>query len=53
MNLNLTIETLWIGVGYDLLVSMLGKYNLLHLIGHDNCDAIDIKMDGPILNKKL
>ena len=43
--MNLTYETLWIGRGSGLLISMPEKLNLVWFDWSNNCGAIDVKMD--------
>ena len=49
-NLNLIYETLWIGIGYILLISVLEKSILFDQ--SNNSGAIDVKMDGAVLEEK-
>ena len=45
LNLNLIYETLWTG----LFISVLGKLSWLRLTSLILTSAIDVKMDGPVL----
>ena len=47
LNLNLIYKTLWTGERSGLLISMLGKLNQ-----SNNTGAIDVKMDGSVLEEK-
>ena len=47
LNLNLIYETLWTGARSGLLILMLGKLNW-----SDNTGAIDVKIDGSVLEEK-
>ena len=53
LNLNMTYETLWIGAGSGLLISMLEKTQLVSFDQPKNTGAIDVKMDGSVLEEKL
>ena len=59
MNLNLIYETLWIGTRSGLLISMLEKLNFnagkTQLVSFDRSNstgAMDVKMDGSVLEEK-
>ena len=52
LNLNLIYETPWTGTGSGLLISMLRKLNWFRLTQSNNTGAIDVKMDGSVLEKK-
>ena len=46
-------ETLWTRAGSGLLISMLEKLNWFCLLDwSNNTGAIDVKMDGPVLEQK-
>ena len=51
LSLNLICETLWIGAGSGLLISMLEKRNWFRVTGLITL-AIDVKMDGSVLEEK-
>ena len=44
---------MWTGAGSGLLISMLEKLNLFHLTSLNNAGAIDVKMDGSVLEEKI
>ena len=48
LNLNLIYKTLWTGAGGGLLISIREKLN-----NSNNTGAIDVKMDGSVLEKNL
>ena len=50
MNLNLIYETLWTGAGSGLLISTVEK--LVSFDQFNNTGAIDVKMDGSVLEEK-
>ena len=50
--LNLICETLWTGAGSCLLISMLEKTQLVSFDWSSNTGAIDVKMDGTVLEEK-
>ena len=52
LNLNLVYQTLQTGTGSDVLTSVLKKLNWFHLNGQITTGAIDVKMDGSVLEEK-
>ena len=50
--MNLTYGTQWTGAGSGLLISMLEKTQLVSFDRSQNTDAIDVKMDGSVLEDK-
>ena len=50
--LNLICETLWTGAGSGLLISVLEKTQLVSFDWSSNTGAIDVKMDGSVLEEK-
>ena len=50
---NLRYKTLWTGAGSSLLLLMLEKLLLVSFDSSNNTDAIDVKMDGSVLEEKL
>ena len=51
LKLNLIYETLWTEAESGLLISVLGKLNWFCLTGLIFTGAIDVKMDGPVLEE--
>ena len=45
-------KTLWTGAGSGLLISLLEKLKLVSFDQFNNTDAIDVKMDGSVLEEK-
>ena len=45
-------KTLWTGAGSGLLISLLEKLKLVSFDQSNNTDAIDVKMDGSVLEEK-
>ena len=52
LNLNLIYETRWTGVSSGLLISMLGKTQLVSFDRSNNNGSTDVKMGGSILEEK-
>ena len=50
--MNLTSEILWTRTGNGLLISMLEKTHLVSFDRSNNAGAIDVKMDGSVLQEK-
>ena len=53
LNLNLIYETLLTGVRSGLLISVLGKLQLVSFHQSNNNSSIDVQMDGSVLEEKL
>ena len=52
LNLNLAYERLWTGAGSGLLILMLVKTQLVSFDRSNNTGAIDVKIDGSVLEEK-
>ena len=52
LNLNLIYETLWTWAGSGFLISMLEKLQLVSIDWYDTTGAIDVKMDGSVVEEK-